>query len=88
MAPINLYSTPIQIPPLHPEKEAEPHHVRAKTAQCYPRRICAAHRAPAPAGSTPGLGVPTRGGPKVSGSRGKGQSKAKSGVLFWAVEYC
>jgi len=42
----------------------------------------------APAGSVPGLGMPTRGRPKGSGSRGKGQSKGKSGVLFRAVEYC
>ncbi|KAF5323420.1 hypothetical protein D9611_005547 [Ephemerocybe angulata] len=42
----------------------------------------------APAGSAPGLGMPTRGRPKGSGSRGKGQSKGKSGVLFRAVEYC
>ncbi|KAJ6601305.1 hypothetical protein DFH09DRAFT_1020648 [Mycena vulgaris] len=41
----------------------------------------------APAGSTPGLGMPQRGRPKGSGSRGKGQSKGKSGVLFRAVEY-
>ncbi|KAF8167507.1 hypothetical protein B0H34DRAFT_682089 [Crassisporium funariophilum] len=42
----------------------------------------------APAGSAPGLGMPTRGRPKGSGSRGKGLSKGKSGVLFRAVEYC
>lgn len=42
----------------------------------------------APAGSAPGLGMPTRGRPKGSGSRDKGQSKGKSGVLFRAVEYC
>jgi len=42
----------------------------------------------APAGSAPGLGMPTRGRPKGSGSRGKGRSKGKSGVLFRAVEYC
>ena len=42
----------------------------------------------APAGSAPGLGMPTRGRPKGSGTRGKGQSKGKSGVLFRAVEYC
>ncbi|KAF5312974.1 hypothetical protein D9619_002774 [Psilocybe cf. subviscida] len=42
----------------------------------------------APAGSAPGIGMPTRGRPKGSGSRGKGQSKGKSGVLFRAVEYC
>ncbi|KAF8204426.1 hypothetical protein K438DRAFT_1670617 [Mycena galopus ATCC 62051] len=41
----------------------------------------------APAGSAPGLGMPQRGRPKGSGSRGKGQSKGKSGVLFRAVEY-
>ncbi|KAK7025190.1 hypothetical protein R3P38DRAFT_2953201 [Favolaschia claudopus] len=33
------------------------------------------------------LGMPQRGRPKGSGSRGKGQSKGKSGVLFRAVEY-
>ncbi|KAF8956073.1 hypothetical protein BDZ97DRAFT_1853509 [Flammula alnicola] len=42
----------------------------------------------APAGSAPGIAMPTRGRPKGSGSRGKGQSKGKSGVLFRAVEYC
>lgn len=42
----------------------------------------------APAGSASGIGMPTRGRPKGSGSRGKGQSKGKSGVLFRAVEYC
>ena len=41
----------------------------------------------APSGS-PGIGMPTRGRPKGSGSRSKGQSKGKSGVLFRAVEYC
>ncbi|KAF8899230.1 hypothetical protein BD779DRAFT_1607737 [Infundibulicybe gibba] len=41
----------------------------------------------APAGA-PGIGMPTRGRPKGSGSRGKGQTKGKSGVLFRAVEYC
>lgn len=41
----------------------------------------------APAGA-PGLDMPTRGRPKGSGSRGKGQTKGKSGVLFRAVEYC
>ncbi|KAJ7919273.1 hypothetical protein B0H13DRAFT_248656 [Mycena leptocephala] len=41
----------------------------------------------APAGSVPGLGMPQRGRPKGSGSRDKGQSKGKSGVLFRAVEY-
>ena len=40
----------------------------------------------APAGA-PGLGMPTRGRPKGSGSRGKGKTKGKSGVLFRAVEY-
>ncbi|KDR85567.1 hypothetical protein GALMADRAFT_53514 [Galerina marginata CBS 339.88] len=42
----------------------------------------------APAGSAPGIGMPTRGRPKGSGNRGKGQTKGKSGVLFRAVEYC
>lgn len=42
----------------------------------------------APAGSAPGIGMPTRGRPKGSGSRGRGQTKGKSGVLFRAVEYC
>jgi len=42
----------------------------------------------APSGSAPGIGMPTRGRPKGSGRRGKGQSKGKSGVLFRAVEYC
>jgi hypothetical protein len=41
----------------------------------------------APAGSPPGLGMPTRGRPKGSGGRSKGRSKGKSGVLFRAVEY-
>ncbi|KAF8347070.1 hypothetical protein F5887DRAFT_959153 [Amanita rubescens] len=41
-----------------------------------------------PAGSAHGINMPTRGRPKGSGSRGKGQSKGKSGVLFRAVEYC
>lgn len=41
-----------------------------------------------PGGSAPVIGMPTRGRPKGSGSRGKGQSKGKSGVLFRAVEYC
>lgn len=41
-----------------------------------------------PAGSAHGIGMPTRGRPKGSGSRGKGRSKGKSGVLFRAVEYC
>jgi len=31
--------------------------------------------------------MPTRGRPKGSGTRGKGQTKGKSGVLFRAVEY-
>lgn len=35
----------------------------------------------------PGLGMPTRGRPKGSGSGGKGSTKGKSGVLFRAVEY-
>ncbi|KAF8079103.1 hypothetical protein FPV67DRAFT_95798 [Lyophyllum atratum] len=42
----------------------------------------------APAGSSHGIGMPTRGRPKGSGLRGKGQTKGKSGVLFRAVEYC
>lgn len=43
----------------------------------------------APAGAPPGTGMPTRGRPKGSGSRGnKGRTKGKSGVLFRAVEYC
>ncbi|KAF9453895.1 hypothetical protein P691DRAFT_694145 [Macrolepiota fuliginosa MF-IS2] len=42
----------------------------------------------APSGSAPTLSMPTRGRPKGSGSRGKGRSKGKSGVLFRAVEYC
>ncbi|KAG6906083.1 hypothetical protein DXG01_016004 [Tephrocybe rancida] len=42
----------------------------------------------APAGSKHGIGMPTRGRPKGSGLRGKGQTKGKSGVLFRAVEYC
>lgn len=41
-----------------------------------------------PAGSGPVIGMPTRGRPKGSGSRGNGQTKGKSGVLFRAVEYC
>lgn len=41
----------------------------------------------APAGSQP-LDMPTRGRPKGSGSKDKGKSKGKSGVLFRAVEYC
>ncbi|KAG6854144.1 hypothetical protein C0991_010055 [Blastosporella zonata] len=42
----------------------------------------------APAGSKHGIGMPTRGRPKGSGMRGKGQTKGKSGVLFRAVEFC
>ncbi|KAG2369551.1 hypothetical protein BDR07DRAFT_1348251 [Suillus spraguei] len=41
----------------------------------------------APAGAQ-AIDMPTRGRPKGSGSRGKGHSKGKSGVLFRAVEYC
>ncbi|KAG0704408.1 hypothetical protein DFH29DRAFT_382325 [Suillus ampliporus] len=41
----------------------------------------------APAGAQ-AIDMPTRGRPKGSGSRAKGQSKGKSGVLFRAVEYC
>lgn len=41
----------------------------------------------APAGSKHEIGMPTRGRPKGSGLRGKGQTKGKSGVLFRAVEY-
>lgn len=42
----------------------------------------------APAGAPPGMGMPTRGRPKGSGSNQKGQSaKGKSGVLLRAVEY-
>lgn len=41
----------------------------------------------APAGSEPGIGMPTRGRPKGSGGNNNGQSKGKSGVLFRAVEY-
>ncbi|KAG6874392.1 hypothetical protein C0995_015128 [Termitomyces sp. Mi166 len=40
-----------------------------------------------PAGSKHEIGMPTRGRPKGSGLRGKGQTKGKSGVLFRAVEY-
>ncbi|KAG5340508.1 hypothetical protein C0989_001415 [Termitomyces sp. Mn162] len=40
-----------------------------------------------PAGSVHEIGMPTRGRPKGSGLRGKGQTKGKSGVLFRAVEY-
>jgi len=42
----------------------------------------------APAGCTVTIDMPTRGRPKGSGSRGKGTTKGKSGVLFRAVEYC
>jgi len=43
----------------------------------------------APAGSANSIGMPTRGRPRGSGSRGNsGQTKGKSGVLFRAVEYC
>ncbi|KAF5375280.1 hypothetical protein D9758_000562 [Tetrapyrgos nigripes] len=42
----------------------------------------------APAGCTVAIDMPSRGRPKGSGSRGKGTSKGKSGVLFRAVEYC
>lgn len=51
----------------------------------------------APSGSASALGMPTRGRPKGSGTRGKAGKKAgkpgegakgKSGVLFRAVEYC
>jgi hypothetical protein len=51
----------------------------------------------APSDGNSALGMPTRGRPKGSGSRGKtaktsekeGQgAKGKSGVLFRAVEYC
>ncbi|KAL9716318.1 hypothetical protein Ac2012v2_000765 [Leucoagaricus gongylophorus] len=38
--------------------------------------------------SIPALPMPTRGRPKGSGSRAKGQTRGKSGVLFRAVEYC
>lgn len=41
----------------------------------------------APAGAAPGIGMPTRGRPKGSGSKGRGKTKGKSGVLFRAVEY-
>ncbi|KAG1825700.1 uncharacterized protein BJ212DRAFT_1249784, partial [Suillus subaureus] len=41
----------------------------------------------APAGAQ-AIDMPTRGRPKGSGSRGKGHTKGKSGVLFRAVEYC
>lgn len=40
-----------------------------------------------PAGAPHGIDMPTRGRPKGSGLRGKGQTKGKSGVLFRAVEY-
>ncbi|THV01454.1 hypothetical protein K435DRAFT_613104, partial [Dendrothele bispora CBS 962.96] len=42
----------------------------------------------APAGCTVTIDMPTRGRPKGSGSRNKGTTKGKSGVLFRAVEYC
>ncbi|KAE9409178.1 hypothetical protein BT96DRAFT_962358 [Gymnopus androsaceus JB14] len=51
----------------------------------------------APSGNASALGMPTRGRPKGSGTRGKAGKKAgkdgegakgKSGVLFRAVEYC
>ncbi|TFK56766.1 hypothetical protein OE88DRAFT_1598698, partial [Heliocybe sulcata] len=42
----------------------------------------------APEGSSVTIGMPTRGRPKGSGSRAKGRSQGKSGVLFRAVEYC
>ena len=43
----------------------------------------------APAGASPGTGMPTRGRPKGSGTKGKSQPGAgKSGVLLRAVEYC
>ncbi|KAJ3750892.1 putative HLH transcription factor [Lentinula detonsa] len=51
----------------------------------------------APSGNASALGMPTRGRPKGSGSRGKAGkktgsdgdgAKGKSGVLFRAVEYC
>ncbi|KAI0347965.1 hypothetical protein BDW22DRAFT_1315034, partial [Trametopsis cervina] len=49
----------------------------------------------APAGAPPGAGMPTRGRPKGSGTRGGGRGrgggggnfKGKSGILFRAVEY-
>ena len=41
----------------------------------------------APAGTEPGIGMPTRGRPKGSGGNNNGQTKGKSGVLFRAVEY-
>lgn len=47
----------------------------------------------APAGAPPGTGMPTRGRPKGSGTRGNGRGggrggfKGKSGILFRAVEY-
>ncbi|KAH7885990.1 hypothetical protein F5I97DRAFT_1876876 [Phlebopus sp. FC_14] len=41
----------------------------------------------APAGAQ-SIHLPARGRPKGSGSRAKGHSKGKSGVLFRAVEYC
>lgn len=43
----------------------------------------------APAGAPPGTGMPTRGRPKGSGTKGKSIPGAgKSGVLLRAVEYC
>ena len=43
----------------------------------------------APAGAPPGTGMPTRGRPKGSGTKGKSRPGAgKSGVLLRAVEYC
>jgi hypothetical protein len=43
----------------------------------------------APAGAPPGMGMPTRGRPKGSVSKGKSRPGAgKSGVLLRAVEYC
>ena len=41
----------------------------------------------APAGAGSGVGMPTRGRPKGSGSKGNGKTMGKSGVLFRAVEY-
>lgn len=43
----------------------------------------------APAGAPPDIGMPTRGRPKGSGTKGKSRPGAgKSGVLLRAVEYC
>lgn len=42
----------------------------------------------APGDPLPALPMPTRGRPKGSSSRAKGQTRGKSGVLFRAVEYC